>query len=125
MQYQDYKSLFTCRKLEVNLGNAYLSTKGRAPSFQLGVANFPLLCSCKLKAFLHLIFILCKMEIWTHILREGHEALLVHETINLLRKPTNIFTAVSWVSLNLCLISKVLWARLTIFAEFPMQHGKI
>lgn len=125
MQYQDYKSLLTHRKLEVNLGNAYLSTKGRAPSLKLGEANFHLLCGGKLKALLHLIFILCKTEIRPRSLREGHEALLVHETVNLLGKRTNIFTAVSWVSFNLCLISKVLWARLTIFTEFPMQRGKI
>lgn len=94
MQYQDYKSPFAYRKLEVNLANAYLPIKGRAPSLKLG-ANFYLLCSCKLKALLHLIFILCKMEIWLRILRNGHEALLVHEIVNLLEKHTHIFTAVS------------------------------
>lgn len=50
---------------------------------------------------------------------------LVHRTVNLLGKCTTIFTAVSWVSFNLCLISKVLWGTLTVFTEFPMQQGKI
>lgn len=46
MQYQDYKSLLTYRKLEVNLANAHLSTKGRVPSLKLGAANSHLLCGC-------------------------------------------------------------------------------
>lgn len=71
MQYQDYKSLLTHRKLELNLANAYLSTKGRVPSLKLGAANSHLLCGCKLKTLLHLIFILGKIEIWPRILREG------------------------------------------------------
>lgn len=53
--------------------------------------------------------------------KRGSQALSVHETVNLPGKCTNNFTAVSWVSFNLCLISKELWARLTIFTEFPVQ----
>lgn len=71
MQYQDYKSLLTYRKLEVNLANAYLSTKGRVPSLKLGAANSHLLCGFKLRTLLHLIFLLCKIEMWPCILREG------------------------------------------------------
>lgn len=49
----------------------------------------------------------------------------VHGTVKLPGKCTRIFAAVSWGGFNSCLISKVLWARLTIFTEFPVQRGKI
>lgn len=49
MQYQDCKSFLTYRKLEVNLANAYLSTKGRVPSLKLGAANSHLLCWLQVK----------------------------------------------------------------------------
>lgn len=65
------------------------------------------------------------MELQPHILREGHRALIVHGTVNLPGKRTTIFTAVSWVSFNWCLISNGLWGTLTVFTEFPVQQGKL